>query len=185
VGLALVADHFVLAVLTEKYAAAILPLRILALYASVRAITPMLAPVLIAMGQTRLVLWNNFMALVLLPTAFLVGSRWGTAGIAAAWAVAHPIVVGQIAWRVFRAIDLRARDYFAAIAPAFIACAVMAVAVLGIRYLLPSDLPPAIALPIEVAAGAAAYAGVLVGRYRERLNAFRRFIRTARERKTA
>ena len=43
----------------------------------------------------------------------LDGLADGTGGVAAAWAVAHPIVVGQIGWRVFRAIDLRARDYFA------------------------------------------------------------------------
>lgn len=185
VGLALVADHFVLAVLTEKYAAAIVPLRILALYASVRTIAPMFAPVLIAMGQTRIVFWNNMMALVLLPVAFVVGSRWGTGGVAAAWAVAHPIVVGQIGWRVFRAIDLRARDYFAAIAPAVVSCAVMAAAVVGLRWILPQDLPVALRLALEVAAGAVAYGAVLLGRYRERLAAFRRFIAGARTQKAA
>lgn len=185
VGLGLVADHFVLVVLTEKYAAAILPLRILALYASVRTIAPLFAPILIAMGQTRIVFWNNMLALLVLPAAFFAGSRWGTAGIAGAWVIAHPLVVGQIGRRVFRAIQLRATDYFASIMPALVASAVMAVVVLLIRLLAPASLSLPLLLALEVVGGALAYAGVLFGRYRSRLEAFRRFLAVARDRKDA
>ena len=180
VGLAVVADDFVRVVLTEKYEAAILPLRILAVYTAVRAITPLYAPLLTALDRTRDVLRNNVLALMLLPLAFWIGSRWGTAGIAAAWIVVHPVIVLQILVCVFRAAELKPSDYFRSLTPALSSSAIMVIAVLALRYALPADVSPAVRFFTEVPAGAAAYALVLFGLHRERLVAFRSTLRLAR-----
>lgn len=180
VGLAVIADDFVHVVLTEKYEAAILPLRILAVYTAVRAISPLYPPLLTAMRRTRDVLRNNILALFILPTAFLVGSRWGTAGIAAAWIVAHPIVVLQILLCVFRATDLKPAAYLRALVPAAASSLLMVAVVLALRFVLPADISPAWRFAAEVPVGAATYAGVMFGLYRERVQAFRNTLRLAR-----
>jgi PST family polysaccharide transporter len=183
VGLSVIADDFVRVVLTDKYEAAILPLRILAIYTTVRAVSPLYPPLLTALGRTRDVLRNNVLALVLLPTAFWFGSRWGTAGIAAAWMVVHPIVVLQILVCVFRATELKPATYLRALTPAAVSSVIMVAVVLALRFLLPSDISPTWRFAAEVPVGAGTYAAVMFGLYRERLQAFRTTINLARKAK--
>jgi teichuronic acid exporter len=184
VGLAVVADDFVRVVLTEKYVAAIVPLRILAIYTAVRAISPLYAPVLIALGRTQDVLRNSLLALFLLPTAFWVGSRWGTAGIAAAWIVVHPIIVFQVLLCVFRAVNMRPVDYLRSLAPAATSSMIMLAAVMALRFALSPDVSPTLRFAIEVPTGMATYAVVILGLHRKRMLAFRSTLKLARRPKS-
>jgi PST family polysaccharide transporter len=185
VGMALVTEPFVRVVLTDKYLLAIEPLRYLALYASVRAVTPLFAPVLIALHRTRIVVWNNLLALILLPAAFVIGSRWGTTGIAVAWIVAHPVVVIQIARHVFREIDLKPSTYMAVMWPALVSCGLMAGVVLIVKLFLGAEASMVTRLAAESLAGAATYSAAMFLLFRDRVERFRRFLGTAREKDLA
>ena len=180
-GLALVADDFVLLVLGEKWRAAILPLRLLALYASIRSITPLLPQVLAAVGDVRYAMRSNVAAALLLPLAFVVGARWGTAGVAAAWMVAHPLVLAPMFARVFRRLEMPASDYLRALWPSLSGCLLMTAAVWTAARALPPDAPRAALLAVQAAAGAAAYAASVLAFHRHRLLAFRATLREARE----
>lgn len=175
-GVALVADEFVVTVLGDKWLAAILPLRLLAGYSAVRSVTPLFAPILTAIGMQRAVMWNNFLGLALLPAAFLVGARWGTVGIAAAWLVAHPVVVAVIGARTLRAIGLTVSEYLSALKPAIGATLPMAATVLALQWWLGDGLVPSVRLGIEATGGAAVYLLVLMLWHRERMLAFRRIV---------
>jgi polysaccharide transporter, PST family len=176
VGLAIVSPDFVRVVLGANWENAILPIRLLALYAAIRSIGPILTPVLNALGETRFAMWNNVVALIALPSAFLIGSRWGISGVAAGWMVAHPLVLFLLYRRVTARTGLRDRDYLRALWPALNGVLVMAAVVLGAGWLTRS-LPGAARLAIEVAAGAASYAAVLLAFHRERVEAIRRILR--------
>jgi PST family polysaccharide transporter len=178
-GLALVADDFVRVVLGPEWTAAVGPIRVLAIYATVRSLTPILTPVLNAVGETRFALWNNVLALVLLPMAFLAGSRWGIVGIAAGWAIGHPLIMVRLYRRVAERTELRAREYFNAVLPALRAATIMVAAVLLLK-LFTQGLPPAIRLPLYVAVGACTYGGVVWLFDRERVRAIWRAVRKAR-----
>jgi PST family polysaccharide transporter len=173
IGLALVADDFVPTVLGERWLPAVLPLRLLAVYSAVRSVTPLFAPILIALGRTRAVLWNNVLALLLLPPAFYVGSHWGTAGIAAAWMVVHPVPMAVIARRTFKAIDLAPRRYFASIWPAASAALTMAGVVLVLRATIAGDLAVPVRFGVLVAAGASTYVAALLLMHGDRIRAIR------------
>src|SRR5438132_2304909 len=81
-GLALVAQDFVLVILGSKWSATIAPLRLLAAYGAIRSITPLLAQVLHTIRDTRFEMWNMAAAAVGMPTSFFVsGQRWGTVGL--------------------------------------------------------------------------------------------------------
>ncbi|MDP9160453.1 MAG: lipopolysaccharide biosynthesis protein, partial [Acidobacteriota bacterium] len=88
IGLGLVAREFVLVILGEKWQPAITPLRFLAFYVTIRSITPLIPAVLNVVGESRFNMRNSLVAALVLPCAFVFGSHWGTAGIAAAWIIA-------------------------------------------------------------------------------------------------
>src|SRR5438093_4108383 len=91
-GLALVAQDFVLVVLGSKWSATIAPLRLLAAYAAFRSIIPLLPTVLHTIRDTRFEMWNMVAAAVVMPTSFyLCGQRWGTVGLAVAWVLVDPL----------------------------------------------------------------------------------------------
>ena len=81
-------------------------------------------------------------ALIVMPSAFLIGSRWGSAGVATAWMIAYPIIVAPVYVKLFVRIGLTVRDYLAAIGPAISGTVAMAVAVLLARWSFPDGLLP-------------------------------------------
>jgi teichuronic acid exporter len=180
IGMAVVADHFVLFVFGERWVATITPLRILCLVAAMRAITPILSQVLVATDQTKKNMQFAVAAAIVIPAFLLVGSRWGLTGVALSWLVGHPLVLGSVLLRhALRAAEMRVGDYFAALRPAGVASAAMVLAVLAARFGLPAEWPLGARFSLEVAVGAVVYGlGVLV-MYRGRFQSFLRLIRSA------
>ncbi|HEX8694379.1 MAG TPA: lipopolysaccharide biosynthesis protein [Longimicrobium sp.] len=179
-GLALVADDLVLLALGEKWRGAILPLRLLALYASIRSVTPLLPQVLTAVGDVRFTMRNNVTAALLLPLAFVLGTRWGTTGVAAAWMLAHPLVLAPLFARVFRRLELSPAAYLRALGPAASGCALLGACVWAAARLAPAAWPLWALFAAQVAAGAAGYALAVLALHRDRLRAFRGALREAR-----
>lgn len=169
IGLALVADEFVLLVLGPKWIPAIIPLQLLAICAALRSIATVLPNMLFAIRDARFVMWNTVLAAAVFPPAFYVGSRWGTSGIAWAWIVIYPIITAPYVWRTLSAIDLRTRTYLKAFLPALQTSAIMVFAVVAARLATPHTFPVAVRFTIAVAAGIAAYAAVLFFKERDRL----------------
>ncbi len=180
IGLALVADEFVLAVLGPRWAPATTPLRMLALYAALRSITTLLPILLNALQRSRFVMWNTVVAAAVFPLAFYLTSRWGTTGIAAAWIFLYPCITAPLVWRTTRELDLPIGRYLASMAPAIRACLVMVLAVCGIRMLTPSQWPVLVRLLISVAAGGVTYVGFVLMYEQERVRGARALVRGAR-----
>ncbi len=171
-GMALVADQFVLVVLGPKWAAAIIPLRLLAIYAALRSITTIFPNMLYAMRHSRFVLWSAIAAAVVFPAAFYYSSRWGTAGIAATWILLYPLITAPYVWRTFSATELPLGTYLRAMLPALRASVVMVIMVLGARALTPSSWPMLLRFAISVLTGGLSYFGVLLIADRQRMRDF-------------
>jgi PST family polysaccharide transporter len=181
VGMALLADHFVLVVFGERWAAAIIPLRILAVVGALRSITPILSQVLIATEQARKNMHYTLASAVVIPVLMVLGSRWGLMGVALAWLVGHPLTMLPIQLpQALRAIGMRKRDYLAALLPAAAACVAMAAVVLGVRALLPAAWPMALRFALEVVIGVMIYALGVWFTYRQRLRSLIALFRSAR-----
>jgi O-antigen/teichoic acid export membrane protein len=179
VGLALVAHDVVVVAFGEKWLAVVGPLRLLALYAAIRSITPFFAQVLMVTGETARAMRINLVGLVVFPIAFVFGSRWGISGIAAMWIVTHPLVIAWPAGRaVFRRIGLQWAAYLGALLPAATSATVMcAVVILG-RSLHPTGLAPIASLAIDVLTGAVAFVAALLALHRNRVARLWSFART-------
>jgi teichuronic acid exporter len=170
-GLALVAHEFVPLALGEKWDGAIVPLQLLAFYASFRVIVTLLPQVLNVVGETRFGMRNAIATAIIMPTAFYIGSRWGTTGIAAAWIITYPVVVIPLYWRTLSKIGLGVREYMEGVVPPLNGSIAMAVAVEAVKWSLPHRWPLMPSLILEVAAGATAYVVVMLGVYRSRMRA--------------
>jgi polysaccharide transporter, PST family len=179
VGLALVADDFVHVLLGDKWLAAVAPLRILAVYACVRGLSPLWTQVLMVTGDASYLMRVTTLGAVFLPIGFVVGSHWGLAGIAYAWVFVHPpVVVAPIFSRLRRRIELKYSEYARALAPAAVSTLLMAVAV-GLARLAAPAASPVPRLASTVAVGAVAYAAAMVTFGRGRLRSLARLLSKA------
>ena len=176
IGLGLVARDLIPVALGQKWSGAVAPMEVLAVYAAFRSIVALLPKVLTAKGNARFVMWNDVFALIILPTAFYLGSRWGIEGIAWGWVVAYPFVAFPLYRKTFRTIGMRPVEYFRGLLPALEATIVMAITVGLVKYSIPAHRL-AIRLLVEIAAGGAAYLSILIGLHRERVTAWVRIFR--------
>lgn len=180
-GLALVARDFVMVILGSRWEATIAPLQLLAAYAAVRSITPLLPQVLQVLGAARFEMWRMVAAAVVMPTSFyLSGQRWGTVGLAMAWMLVDPILAFPLYRRVFSRIGLSLGAYAGALRPALAGTVLMASAVLGMRALSGRDWPAGLRLATQVAAGVAGYGLACLLLHRKRLKAFVELVTAAR-----
>jgi PST family polysaccharide transporter len=171
-GLAMVAPALVPVVFGERWLSMIAPLQVLAAYSTIRTITPTVSQVLAVTGDTRFLMYMTMLGAFILPPAFYIGSRWGTVGIATAWAIAHPLAVYlPLNSRAFRKLELPIEEYLRALWPAVSGCLIMATAVTLVRVSLPR-LPMAVELGLEIFAGASAYSACLILFHRHRVTSF-------------
>lgn len=172
VGLGLVARELIPLALGPKWQGVVLPLEILSVYAAFRSIVALLPKVLTAIGNPRFVMRCDLFGLVLMPTAFFVGSRWGTAGVAWAWVVAYPLVAGLLYWKTFTSIDMKAAEYIRGLRPALDSTIAMSGAVLLLKWLFPHSPSLIERLVMEIAVGIITYVGVAFLFHYQRMKAF-------------
>ncbi len=181
VGLALVADVFVLALLGDHWRPAIVPLRLLALSAALRSVTPLLPQIIVSTGHAKRNMEFTMAATLIMPILFYVGARWGTAGVALAWVIGYPTcVLPMFLAQVLRVTGMTLGAYVRALSPAAGATIVMAAAVLAARFATPHAWAPWAVLVTQVATGSAVYAAVLYAAHRHRIGAFLTLVRTFR-----
>jgi PST family polysaccharide transporter len=181
VGLALVARDFVLVFLGSKWLPIVMPLQLLAAYASVRGVTPLLAPVLNVTGEARFNMRLGVLSAILFPLGFLVGSRWGTVGIAGAWLIVHPITISLVFRRTFQKVGCTTWEYLKVLRPAVEGSVFMGIAVLAVRYPLHAyGSHPLLSLASEVLVGGIAYVGLVMTLHRHRIDAIHKRYRQAR-----
>ena len=81
-GIVLVAEDMVAVLLGPKWLAAVPLIRLIALYAAVRAMDPVLPSVLFARRRERFLFWYCLVLLILMPAAAILGAIWdGAAGM--------------------------------------------------------------------------------------------------------
>jgi O-antigen/teichoic acid export membrane protein len=177
IGLALVARDLIPFALGHKWDGVIVPLEILSVYVTFRSIVALLGKLLTAVGNPRFVMWDDLAALIILPTGFYVGSRWGTQGIAWGWVAAYPVVALPLYWKTFKTIEMPIAEYLRALRPALHGTLAMVAAVTLLKWILLPREPLWLRLLFEIAVGAAAYVSTLLLLHRERMATF---ISTAR-----
>lgn len=160
-GLALVAEPLVMLVLGPQWAAAIGPLRLLALAFILRSLATLEPVVLLARHETYIDRNMMIFLAVLTPIAFLIASQWGTTGIAATWLLVVPALSLPLQARyVWRRIEVTPGQWFRAVWPGASSAAFMAAVVVSVAALHPFE-SGALTLGAQIVAGGVAYGGIL------------------------
>ena len=180
IGMALVAPEFVPLVLGSKWSGVVIPLEVLAIHALIRSNVILLTPILNAIGEERLVMWNSVVAMILLPITFYAGSHWGTAGIAAGWVFIYPLVQFPLFSRILRRIKLPVSEYLGALWPAISGCAVMVLTVEALKSVSREVWPLYARLGLEILVGIVAYGLVLLVMHRDYLRRVLQFVKASR-----
>lgn len=161
-GLAVAAGPVVAIALGPQWREATPLVTLLGLAMPFMTLQALFPPAVDALGRPGTTASTTAIGAVVLPIAFVIGARFGITGIAAAWIVAHPLLLAVVAARALPVIGLSARAFLGAIAPAFGAGAAMAGAVMLAAH-LSGPLPPAVMLALSVAVGGGVYLGALWG----------------------
>jgi O-antigen/teichoic acid export membrane protein len=158
-GLAATAEPVVRLALGTKWMGVVPLVQLLAVAMPCMTIQALLQPASDSLGKPGIAFGTSIVGAVLMPTAFLIGARWGVTGMAAAWLVAYPLLLAVAARRTLPALGLKVRALVAAATPPVAAAAAMAGAVVALDRMLP--LPDVARLPVLVGSGALVYAALL------------------------
>jgi O-antigen/teichoic acid export membrane protein/glycosyltransferase involved in cell wall biosynthesis len=162
-GLALVARDLVLTMLGPGWAAAIVPLQLLALISAVRAFFVLGAPVLNFTGLVDRNLRFSILLALILPPAFYIAAHWGIVAVAAVWVVLYPALTITFLFRhALRIVGVSGRDYFLALRAPLAAAALMAAAVLAVPSGTVDGVAAVGTLVMKILVGGAVYTGAIV-----------------------
>ncbi len=180
IGAALTADLLVAIVPGPQWNAVIVPLRILCFYATFYSSQLLIGHVLLWTGQFRANMWCSILMAVAMPVAILLSVRSGLVAVAWTWVIAFPLANLPAMWIAFRTMDGGFSPWFRTLVPAVVASALMSIAVVGVRMVLPDAISPAVTAAISAAVGGATYIAALWLFFRPRVLAIYEFMRAVR-----
>jgi O-antigen/teichoic acid export membrane protein len=137
-GLWALAEPFVLAVFGPQWRPVVILLMILVPVGMFQSVATTVGVIYTAKGRTDWMLRWSILAGVVVMAAFVVGLRWGTIGVAAAYAATSLILFYPSFAIPFRLISLPVRDLFVVLWRPFASGLLMLVAVLGLIVALPA-----------------------------------------------
>lgn len=132
-GIALTADDAVILFLTEKWRLTILPLKVLCIVSTLRAIYTINAPLVMAKGKPNVAVLNHLIFAIFLSIAFYIGSFYGLDGLAYSWLIVFPILFLITTYLSLKVIGLSMMEYFKDLRHVFAGTLFMAVSVIIIQ----------------------------------------------------
>jgi len=172
-GFVLVADDLVSGMLGEKWVPAVTTLKLLACYAGIRSVSTLPSHVMVMRGRADLARRASLITVLILPAAFLVGSRWGIVGVALGWLFAYPVCVVMWDYRyVSQLLDLTPKRLGQAVWPALVATSIMVLVLIAARMALPDGVSHLIRLFVVTILGMGVYVGVALVVQGDRVRAF-------------
>ena len=161
-GLGAVADVFVPLVLGEKWASAIVVIQLLAFSRIAAPVNYFFAPVMIAVGKTRVVLRQAIAQVLLTIVLIAIGSFFGIVGVLVAISVRAIVVAAYNVFALKTEIGLDKMAVMRVLVPPTAACAAMVVAVEIAKAAFGWALAPFWLLALLVVIGGVTYGAVLL-----------------------
>lgn len=160
VGVSCVAHEFVPTVLGEKWLPAVAPLTLLALAMPFRLVSLFLRQVMAGAGRPDLTLRSSIINLLLFLPLVWIGTHYELMGVVGAYLVVEPVIAIATMAMCGKMLDLPLLRLARALVPAAVCSLVMAVALAGLRLVLP-EMPGLAKLLVEIGLGGAVYAAAL------------------------
>lgn len=161
-GLSSMADVFTEVVLGDRWVAAALPIRIIALSIPAMAINFLLAPVVDALGRPDITFRNTVTRLAVLVVSIFFGMPWGLNGICISISVARVVTLLIFLRIASRILPLSWRDIWTASREPVLAGIAMYAGTSILVYSVGEQVPPTILLGAGCVLGCLIYVGVLL-----------------------
>jgi O-antigen/teichoic acid export membrane protein len=179
-GMLAVAGPFIRGACGDKWIGAIPVVRILAVVGLLQSLTALIANIYSATGRTdRLFRWGLVTTAVYI-VSFLIGVRWGIAGVASAYLIANILLFYPGLALAFQLIDLKMSQFLRPLWPVLGISLSMSGSVAALQWMI-RGWQPLIQLIVLVIFGGALYVGLMLW---FRPEPARDLIRIARRRKT-
>jgi len=156
-GIFLVADEAVNLFLTAKWAPIILPLRILCIVSTMRALNSINSPLAAAIGRPGIVMISNLSFAIFLPIGLYVGSFYGLVGFSYAWLFVFPLIFLAYTHITIKTIGLTLIEYFNEIKDVIIATVFMVICVSFLKAYIFIRFPLSPRLALLTISGAVSY----------------------------
>jgi|MTBAKSStandDraft_2_1061841.scaffolds.fasta_scaffold01518_13 O-antigen/teichoic acid export membrane protein len=158
IGIAVVADDFVLIVLGEKWVGSIQFLRLLAVVGLMRALADLVPPYLTGLGKPQYDKYYNAMGAAILPVSFFIASTYfGIKGIILVWYFIYPIIPIMMLFFFKKYSGISFYIYLKNVFPQIISSCIMLLVVLIVKFVLFGEEVSILKLLVEITAGAASY----------------------------
>lgn len=180
VGLALSADLLVPLVLGDRWQSVVVPLQLLCVYSAFLSSQLLVSHVLSWTGQFRIYMWCSILTGVVMPLVLYMAIGHGIEGVAWAWVIAFPLTNAPAFTFAFRTIGISLRHWLVALAPAVVGSLAIAVAVIGVRAIMPAGWTPWMVVIAVISAGALVYPLTVWLLFPARLRAMVAFARSLR-----
>lgn len=157
VGLAAVADEFIVGLLGARWAGAAPLLQVLAVAGMLTSIGTTTGWLYQSQGRADLMFrWGVFAGVVTL-TGFAIGIHWGALGVAWSYVIRSLVLIYFTYTIPGRLVGMRFGEVVRAVRGALGCALLMVAAVLAVKHSLPSALRPLVKLAIEIPVGVVAY----------------------------
>lgn len=177
-GLMLLTPDVVHVVLGSRWSAAVPVIRILALVGMIQALQGLNASVLLARDRSGTYLKFTIVSVVANLGAFVLGLRWGIAGVAACFAVSMALLQPFYTRLAARAVESSVSEFVSNLSGVAAATVLMAASIAGAQYALRSyHLGPLANLALFTGLGAAVYIVALLRLAPEVAEEVRRLLR--------
>ena len=160
-GVAASASNFIAVVFGPQWGAMAPILRILAVVGMVQSVTTLVVNIYWSQNETSLRLRVILPIQAAQVLGIVLGLRWGILGVSIGYAAASLATAPIECYYAGRLIGMSVLEFVSNLRGAFLCAAAMAAAVAGIGAVLPPGFSPFAAFGLQVAAGAAIYAGLL------------------------
>jgi O-antigen/teichoic acid export membrane protein len=162
IGAFATSDHFILALLGNKWAGVIPVFKIFCLVGLLQSIWTTVGWIYQSQGRTGLYFAMGLIASAVFVLAFVIGIRWGIMGVAWSYAIGN-LVLWYPFWRIpGRLIDLSFSEMIRSLSPAFFCALVMGIAVWAVGGSWPIRMPHWQYLAIQVPLGVVLYFALVV-----------------------
>lgn len=157
-GISSVAPQLMELLIGKRWAAAILPLRILGIIIPVRMISTLMGPTLLGLGRPDIAVHNVITAALLLPLGFLVGCQWGIAGVSISWVTVFPIVFLINLKRLTGVLRIGPLNVISSMFRPLVGATLMYIVVVAMGVVI-SQFDPSFRLVLSITCGAVTYIG--------------------------
>ena len=163
VGLFVVADHFVLALLGTQWSAVIPVLKLFCWVGLIQSVLATVGWIYTSQGRTHLYFTMGVIGASACLVAFLIGVHWGVMGVAWAYSVTTAIFIFPFFTIPARLIDLSLGEAARSLSATFFCSLAMGSIVWGAGFLLPGGTADWLFLVVQIPLGIAAYFAMVVG----------------------